>query len=181
MTTSRGRLCMMRSLLVALLAVSLAGCGFTLRSAPELSPALQYMHIDASGSVASDLVLDLSHALRQSGVTVLDQPDDDVAVLEILRDRVSRRVVSVDSDGRALEFELRMDIAFRVRRGDEDLLSRQTLMLNREFAFDQRVLGSEDEGERLVDDMRDDAVRQIMRRLQTVTGARDEPAGDELQ
>ena len=93
------------------------------------------------------------------------------ARLEILFESAEKEVLSLDSDGKAREYDLVLSIAFDVRRPDDSyLLNGQSISLNRAFVFDKRdVLGSTEEEQRLMDEMRKHAARLIVYRLRAMS------------
>ncbi len=132
----------------------LAGCGFHLRGG-ETTPAWR---LQIEGPVEPAL-RDMLHDLSTAG----GQP----ARLELRRPRWQQRVLTVGADGKALEYELRLRLDYRLTdpRGGE-LLSWQALDLRRDYAFDPgQVLAKSREAELLRQDLRREALQRIGRRL----------------
>lgn len=161
------------TLVLALLCLSLlSGCGFKLRGAYQLPPAMQQTYIDAA-SVNADLVRSLSIALRASDIELLDVPSDDAAQLKLFKEIRSKRVVSVDSRGRAREYTLTYAISFSLTgkqpaTGEAFHIEQQDLQIDRDFLFDpEDVLGNARGESQLYDEMRQDLVRLILLRLQS--------------
>ncbi|HEY9200292.1 MAG TPA: LPS assembly lipoprotein LptE [Gammaproteobacteria bacterium] len=161
------------TLVLALLCLSLlSGCGFKLRGAYQLPPAMQQTYIDAA-SVNADLVRSLSIALRASDIELLDVPSDDAAQLKLFKETRSKRVVSVDSRGRAREYTLTYAISFSLvgkqpATGEAFHIEQQDLQIDRDFLFDpEDVLGNARGESQLYDEMRQDLVRLILLRLQS--------------
>ncbi len=159
--------------LLCLLALSLlSGCGFQLRGAYQLPAAMQQTYIDAA-SVNADLVRSLSIALRASDIELLDAPNDDAAQLKLFKETRSKRVVSVDSRGRAREYTLSYAISFTLTgrqpaSGEALRIEQQNLQIDRDFLFDpEDVLGNARGESQLYDEMRQDLVRLILLRLQS--------------
>jgi LPS-assembly lipoprotein len=158
---------------LALLCLSLLNsCGFQLRGAYQLPAAMQQTYIDAS-SVNGDLVRSLSIALRASDIQLLDAPSSDAAQLKLFNETRSKRVVSVDSRGRAREYTLSYAISFslvgRQPATDEAFrIEQQDLQIDRDFLFDpEDVLGNARGESQLYEEMRQDLVRLILLRLQS--------------
>jgi len=161
------------TLVLALLCLSLlSGCGFKLRGAYQLPPAMQQTYIGAA-SVNADLVRSLSIALRASDIELLDVPSDDAAQLKLFKETRSKRVVSVDSRGRAREYTLTYAISFSLTgkqpaTGEAFHIEQQDLQIDRDFLFDpEDVLGNARGESQLYDEMRQDLVRLILLRLQS--------------
>ena len=166
-------LSLIQRLALALLSLSLLnGCGFQLRGAYQLPAAMQQTYIDAA-SVNADLVRSLSIALRASEIKLLDAPSSDVAQLKLFNETRSKRVVSVDSRGRAREYTLSYAISFSLSgpqpvTGDVFRIEQQNLQIDRDFLFDpEDVLGNARGESQLYEEMRQDLVRLILLRLQS--------------
>ena len=91
-----------------LLLVAMQGCGWQLRTAPEVS-ALPALAIAGAGD---DLRHELTRALDNAGVRVNKGSD---WTLAFSNERWSRRTVATDARGRAAERELR-SLSARIRR-----------------------------------------------------------------
>jgi LPS-assembly lipoprotein len=88
-------------------------------------------------------------------------------VLVITQDSTSRRVLSVDNAGQANEYEVAYTLGFRLDNPDgANLVVPQSINLRRQYRYDPNLtLAKADEEARLVREMRQDAVRQLLRRL----------------
>lgn len=166
-------LSLIQGLALALLSLSLLNaCGFQLRGAYQLPAAMQQTYIDAA-SVNADLVRSLSIALRASEIKLLDVPSSDAAQLKLFNETRSKRVVSVDSRGRAREYTLSYAISFSLSgpqpvTGDVFRIEQQDLQIERDFLFDpEDVLGNARGESQLYEEMRQDLVRLILLRLQS--------------
>jgi LPS-assembly lipoprotein len=159
-------------LLFLLVLSLLSGCGFKLRGAYQLPAAMQQTYIDAT-SVNAGLVRDLSIALRASNIELLDAPRSDAAQLKLFKETRSKRVVSVDSRGRAREYTLSYAVSFTLagqQPGSDDVfrIEQQNLQIERDFLFDpEDVLGNARGESQLYEEMRQDLVRLILLRLQS--------------
>lgn len=164
----------MRLVVIGLLAwfvvASLAGCGWRLRGAVEVPPALQQSCITGVAAF-SELGVELRSTLKRAGATVLDKCDNADAQLQITRDQMRKRVLSVDSAGRAAEFELNYEVSFTViDKQGAVLVASQSVELNRDYRFDpDNVLAKGEEEKRLRAEMVSFAVRQIMQRIEAIT------------
>ena len=80
-------------------------------------------------------------------------------------------MLTLDSDGKAREYELSLNVTFNVKRPDNSyLLREQSVSLNRDFVFDKRnLLGANEEEQQLFSEMRSDAAKLIVYRLQTIS------------
>ncbi|HEY9051661.1 MAG TPA: LPS assembly lipoprotein LptE [Gammaproteobacteria bacterium] len=168
-------------LFLFVLIVMMTGCGFHLRGAYELPADMSRTYI-SSANQNSELVRSLKRVLRSNQLTLVDNPVDAGAVLRIISEARNKRVLSVDSQGRAREYELQYSIKFEVSGKDNGFsLPPQELQLQREFLFDpEDVLGKSSEEADLINDMQQDMVRLIMLRLQA-HGQRDQSQRDQGQ
>jgi len=164
-----GMVSLSRYLLLLMLGLVLQACGFHLRGAVDMPPALQ--HTVAEGVAPySPLGEALSRAWRQSNAQLEFEraaADDDATRLIIAREAVSRRTLSVDSVGRPNEYELRYQVDFTLQDATgQQLLSGQNVSVNRAYQFNpDNALAMDDEEERLRKVLAEDAALQILRRV----------------
>lgn len=146
------------------LALLLSGCGFHLRGAAQLPPAMQQTYIEGGGS---DMVRDLRLSLEASGAEVVDSPQAAGATLRILSEAFERRVLSVRSNAQVSEYELSYRVQFSVVGADgKQLLAPQTLNVVRDYRYDpNQVLGASSEESLLREEMQRDVSQLILRRL----------------
>lgn len=144
----------------------LHGCGFHLRGAYPLPESMSATYIKA-GNQNSELVRHLKRTLKASDIELVDNVQQATSILDIGAEKQGKRVVSVDSRGRAREYELRYEVSFELRSAEGQVeLERQALTLVRDFLFDtEDVLGKGREEATLVRDMQHDMVRLMMLRL----------------
>ena len=161
----------MRHLLVFILLL-LAGCGFHLRGSVAMPPALSEI---AVRDRITDIAPDLRYALKNAGVRVSDSA---VMQLVLRAEKYDKRVLSVDSVGRALEYGLRYRVIFSLQ--DEKgvaWISDASVTQTRDLRFDATaVLGTAREEGQLKTEMRRDAVLQILRQLQYAQQSVELPA-----
>ncbi|MCW8901074.1 MAG: LPS assembly lipoprotein LptE [Gammaproteobacteria bacterium] len=157
--------------LLILLSGFIISCGFHLRGNQDLSavlPEVQVLGINKH----SELGRDLLRALNNSKVNVLDES---ATILTITQDNISKRVLSLDSAGRANQYELSYQLGFSLQKivqsdGEKqqllDLIAAQRISEKREYLFDANlVLAKSDEVTKLNNDMRQSAILQLLRRL----------------
>jgi len=146
----------------------MSGCGFHLAGEGEFASELDYTHINSASS-SKELLRLLDKRLRANQINIVDV-DNATALLQILNEETEKVVLTVDNDGKAREFELLLRITFAVKRADNSiLLDQQTIDLNRDFVFDKSNLpGTNEEEQELYNEMRNDATKLIVYRLQTI-------------
>ena len=155
-----------------LVTLVLAGCGFQLRTW-ELASTFETARIEADHGV--DLDLDLARALESAGVRLVDSDADVVVRLSDQRD--DWRSVSVTRGARTAEYELAVQVGFRVtdREGNE-LAPRRVLRSERVARLDRdNLVGSSDERRLLDAEARDELVGRMVRTLDALS-RRPEPA-----
>lgn len=142
------------------------GCGFRLRGSIDLPAELTEVAIQGTRP-NGELGVALRNGFTRVGGQVVDSVVNARSVLVITQDSSDRRVLSVDSIGQANEYELAYTLGFRL--DDPDGTNRvvpQSINLRRQYRFDpNQTLAKADEEDRLLREMREDAVRQMLRRL----------------
>ncbi|HEC19382.1 MAG TPA: hypothetical protein ENI97_08560 [Gammaproteobacteria bacterium] len=163
----------MRHLLTLLLLLSLTACGFHLRGAVQLPAELNALAL-RDASPATDIAPELRRALQNEGVRLSETAP---RVLQLAGERYAKRVLSVDSAGRAQEYGLSYTVDFALRDESGALwLAPQSVTETRDLRFDANaVLGTAGEEAQLRAEMRRDAVLQILQRLQKASPLRTVP------
>ncbi|MFU8837458.1 MAG: LPS assembly lipoprotein LptE [Thiohalomonadaceae bacterium] len=160
---------MRRHGLVLLLAISLTACGFQLRGASPLPAVMERTYIQADAH--SPLYFELEQAIQATGAQVVQSASEASATLQIHRADFSRRDRGVDQLGRVNEYEHRLNLAYSLRDSQgRAVADHQQLQLIREQRFNPSdVLASGEEQRILYQEMRRQAVSQLLRRLQSLT------------
>ncbi len=159
-----------RLLLGCTTALTLAGCGFALRGAPELAFRSLYVNAGETSLVGNEL----KRNLRSLGaLTLIDDPtlmQSADAVLDFLSEAREKTVVGVNTSGQVREFQLRSRLQFRLRTPQgKDLIAPTELVLQRDISFNESaVLAKEAEEGLIYRDMQSDIVQQLLRRLAAV-------------
>lgn len=140
----------------------LAGCGFRLRGAasfpfetiavPGVSPFLVELQRNISGG---------------SNAKVVQKQDEAQAVFSLLGELRDKVILSISTQGRVREYQLRYAVSFRVHdnKGGEYIGPTQ-LLLRRDISFNDQVLAKESEEVLLYREMQSDMVQQVIRRMQ---------------
>ncbi len=158
----------LKFVLLFLIILLAQACGFHLAGEGEFSDELSNTHIQAFSS-SRDLIRLVEKNLRSNQINIVNE-DDATALLRILNEETERVVLTLDSDGKAREFELLLKINFDVIRPDNSiLLNKQNIELKRDFVFDKNdLLGTNEEEQELYNEMRNDATKLMVYRLQTI-------------
>ncbi len=148
---------------LAAAALLLASCGFHLRGQATLS--YESMYISGSPAFATQL----ARAVRAGSKTrIVNNPKEAEVTLQILTEARERSILSLSSTGRVRELQIRYRVSFRVTdKAGKDLLAPNEILLKRDLIYsDSDVLGKEQEEALLYRDMQNDAVQQVVRRLE---------------
>lgn len=157
-----------RLALASLAGLTLAGCGFKLRSSQNYS----FTSIAVLPHPGGPLALELRRSLA-SAVQVLpaNAPASQAqVVLDLLQEQREKTVSGVNSSGQVREFQLRIRVKFRLRTPDgKELASDAEIVQQRGISYSETAaLAKEAEEALLYRDMQTDIVQQLLRRLATV-------------
>ena len=156
----------MRKLTLVFLALLLASCGFHLRGQEEFP--FESIAISPAGT---PLAAALKRSIESgSEARVVDKPTKSSWRLEILSAVNDRVILSLDATGQVREYQLRYKVAFRLLDDKGEVrIPRSELFLTRLLSYDiSEILAKESEAVLLNNDMQNDAVDQIIRRLAAV-------------
>lgn len=154
-----------RALAAVGLALLTAGCGFQLRR-PRPLP-FQTLHLAMNPYQELTAMLKRAIAAGSPGTRLVDVPSEAEAVLSVVADVQEEAILSLNSEGRVRELELRRRFAYRLTdsKGVE-LAPTGQIVLRRELTFnDSLVLAKDAEKQMLFKDMQGDLVQQLLRRL----------------
>jgi len=154
------------SLVLIYSVVLLGGCGFHLRGSIDLPEELTEVALVGTRP-NGELGVALRNGFARVGGQVVDSGESASSVLVITQDSFSRRVLSVDSIGQANEYEVAYNLGFRLDDPDgTNRVVQQSINLRRQYRFNPDLtLAKADEEARLIREMRQDAARQLLRRL----------------
>lgn len=142
-----------------------AGCGFQLRGTAPLPFDSLYVQAAATSQFATLL----KRSVRAgSGTRITDRPGDAEVILQVLSELQEKQILSLGGGGRVSEYQLRYRVAFRLTDGkNHEHIPATEIVLKRDYTFtDDQALSKESEEALLYRDMRNDAVQQMVRRLQ---------------
>lgn len=159
---------MTRRLLLILTCFSLvSGCGFALRGNVTLPDSLNKLALIGG---EQELNQELEDALEVAGVTIVDEGDETASTMTFSVAELEREVRTTDANGLATAYDLRYRVAYDVRdSAGEELQINQTLIQTRVFDYDPlQQLQAEEEEQFLREEMRQELVLQILRRLSRI-------------
>ncbi|MGH8284490.1 MAG: LPS assembly lipoprotein LptE [Steroidobacteraceae bacterium] len=158
-----------RHVLLVLLGLALAAattaCGFRLQGRMPLPDALATVYVQTEDS-QTDFVQSLRKSLIASGARVVPDPLEAAAVVRILEDEATRRVLSLSASNVPREYEITYSVRYAVSAGEREVLPAQEVAASRAFTFDERILlAKEHEEDILREALANDLASVVMRRL----------------
>lgn len=158
-----------RQLVTLLLVALLAGCGFHMRgSTPDTQLAFASVYLDVPAG--SPIERDLRTAVR-TGETQLASDQKSAAVtLRVLSQAQEKKVLTLNTEGKVREYSLTYRVRFEVAdANNKKLLQPPEIALQSILSYsEEQALAKEQEEKLTFDDLRRDAVGQIMRQLARV-------------
>jgi LPS-assembly lipoprotein len=150
---------------LVVLTIMLAACGFQMRGMADL--AFKKLYVQSN---APSITRDLNMALETNGVELVKTAETADLLLEVINETSERRILSLSGTGVVREFELHYQINFRTRAPVETTWSPvKSVQARRDLSYnDGSLLGKADEELMLYNDMRKDAVRDLIRRLTAI-------------
>ncbi|MDB5741993.1 MAG: Rare lipoprotein [Polaromonas sp.] len=151
--------------------LSLHGCGFALRKAPNFAFTTLYSDLPESSPLGVELRRSLQGTGKVRVISDARRIGEAQVVLEVLQEQREKVVLSLNSTGQVREFQLRLRFRFRLRTlAGKELIAPSEIALQRDISFNESaVLAKEAEENLLYRDMQSDVVQQVMRRLAAVT------------
>lgn len=151
---------------VAFLVTLVSACGFHLRQSAALPPGMQKIHLTVSGG--GKLERELTRALENSDVTIVEKPAVDAAELVITSNTFRTDSLTVSGTARVTEYAVRYHVEFNAKAGDGTvLIPSQAVDMSREFSYDAtNTIGTASQTEELQRSLIGDMVTAILFRLQ---------------
>ncbi|MFO1432177.1 MAG: LPS assembly lipoprotein LptE [Candidatus Competibacteraceae bacterium] len=160
--------------LPGLLALALVtGCGFKLRGQVELPPAMRVTYVKVNrppGTPPGTLERTLQDFLRANGVEVATDPKQATAILEIVSEDRSNRLVATNREGNTRTWTLTYLVNYRVLLPDnKELLPQTAASVSRNVTYPESAILSRGQGENVAHrDMEYELVRAIFFRLEAL-------------
>lgn len=149
----------------AILCMALAACGFHLRGVAPLP----FNSVFVQAAPASQFAVQLKRAVQAGSATrITERPEQAEVILQIMNELQEKQILSLSGGGRVSEFQLRYRVLYRLTDGqNREHIPASEITLKRDYSFsDEQALSKEAEEALLYRDMRNDAVQQMVRRLQ---------------
>lgn len=156
----------------------LAGCGFKLRGAVELPENRRNIAL-AGIEWNHPLAQDLQETLALSNGQLVQDQKQAQSLLRILEIGQDKQVLSLDENGKAIEFELLYRVRFdMLDPKGQPIMAPQDVEIVRTYLNPQlQIIGKSQEEDLLRDEMRKEAVRTMLWRIQRALADRTSRAG----
>lgn len=151
-----------------ILTLLLGACGFHLRGQGQggFTFPFQTLFIQTPNANAP-FILELKRAVQLYNVKLVDSPENAQLTLHIVSETMSKQILSLSDAGRVREYQLNYRVSLRAYDIKlDEWVPADEIVLQRYLSYDNtQILAKEMEETLLYQDMRKDAVQQILRRL----------------
>ena len=148
-----------RFLSLIFLSLIIVACGFQLRGSIEADFESVHVYGGSEG-----LNKHLIKRFKQSGIKIVTK--DPERTLEILHDRLDKRILSLNSSGSVKEFELTYLVSYRFKSLNNAWSDKIKKEVIRDYTYDDNDrVAKELEEKNLVQGMRDEIVRSIVSQI----------------
>ncbi len=152
----------------------LGGCGFHLRG--SFTAPFEKLYIQ--GGFNTPLIVKLRQMIEAgSNITIVDNPNEAEAILELLSDTRQQDILALNDRGQAREYTLTRTVGFRLVAPDGYTYMKPTYFAeNRSLAYsDSQFLSFNDEANTLYRDMATDLCNQLLGVLETIQPRKTPP------
>jgi len=154
-----------KAIVVALLLVLLAGCGFQMRGTKSVPAEMSRTYIETTDR-HSLFYRRLRDSLRGTSIELVESPVDASATFSIISDITGQRVLSVSTRNVPREFEVYYTVMYSLKTEKESLLDPRSQTLTRDYTWDEtEVLGKEKEEQLMREAIVEDLLRIILIQL----------------
>lgn len=155
------------------LCASLSACGFQLRGKVDLPFETVYVSAPEYSAFAAQLKRGIEGGSHTRLATTRESAQ---AVVTLMGEAQERTILAVSGGGRVREQQLRYRATFKVTdaRGETWLPQNEVIILRDMTYDDAQVLAKEAEAQLLFREMQDDAVQQMLRRIQAIRATSEE-------
>ena len=159
---------MLRTWLAAVGLLAVSACGFRLAGSEPLPAVLVRPYLSLKNPY-SDFSREFEHRLKSAGAALQTVRADSTASIEVTKDLIETRTLSVTSQNIPTEYELVYTVTFVVKGPDKQLLAPQTISLSQDYSFEENaLLAKENEADALRQQMARDLVGIAMHRLSSL-------------
>ena len=146
----------------------LTGCGFRLQGDLTAPPQMERTYI-AAVERNTQFHRELRRQFQESGVNLVDSPDEATAILSIISDQTGQRVLSVSARNVPTEYEVFYSVEYALVAGETSLLAPQDITYTRDYTYDETlVLGKAREEDLMREAIVRDLVRTVLKQISTL-------------
>jgi len=145
----------------------ITACGYHLRGSIDLPEGLKSIYLQGA---TAQLQKTMQETLRSSGGVLVSTAKQAGLVIQIIKEKMDRRVLSLSSTGRANEYEITYDLDFILIDSEgNELSSKQKIEISKDYFNDQEeVLGKDNEERVIREEMYRKAVQSIVNRSRII-------------
>jgi LPS-assembly lipoprotein len=159
---------MLRTWLATVGVLAISACGFRLAGSDPLPGVLARPYLSLKDPY-TDFSREFEHRLKSAGATLQGLRANSTASIEVTKDLVEQKTLSVTKENIPTEYELTYTVTFHVRGPDKELLAPQTISLAKDYSFEEyALLAKENEADVLRQQMARDLVSIAMHRLSSL-------------
>ena len=156
------------ALCIAAAAIVLSACGFRLAGSEPLAAVLAKPYVSLKDPY-TDFSREFERQLKGSGAEIQQDGATASAVINISKDTVEQRILSVSARNIPTEYLLVYTITYSVNVAGKELLPPQTVSLSQDYTFSEKaVLAKEHEADVLRQQMARNLVAIVIRRLSSL-------------
>jgi LPS-assembly lipoprotein len=145
--------------------LALSACGFRLAGSDPLPGKLARPYLSLKDPY-TDFSREFERQLKTAGAALQAVRANSTATIDVTKDLVEQRTLSVSAYNIPTEYELTYTVTFSVQGPDKEMMAPQTISLSKDYSFEENaLLAKEHEADILREQMARDLVAIAMRRL----------------
>ena len=153
----------LKNIFFLIILLSVSACGYQLRGSIDLPDDLKSIFFHGASELLNKTA---KKTLRASGGTLATIPQEAGIIIQVIREEMKRRVVSLSSSGRVNEYEVSYLLHFfMLDKAGKQLSNKQVIELSRDYFNNQEeVLGKDNEEKIIRNELYRHATQAIIRR-----------------
>lgn len=163
-----------KNIFLLTLLLSISACGYHLRGSIDLPEGLKRIYMQGASGLLHKI---MQRTLKSSGGELVTSIEQSGIVIQVLKEKMDRRVLSLSSSGRANEYEIIYTLNFNLLDAEGNLLSKkQKIEISKDYFNDQEeVLAKDNEEQVIREEIYRTAVQSIVNRSRVVLENLDKP------